>query len=205
MLDIDVLEDVKGRFGYPHTIIEISDEDILRKVIHGKALTLFSKFYPRSVMLYLGDMDIDTQRRNVFKIPSSKFDKILDVTDVIDGGGDKATFTFDGVDSIRVFGEENTIEFGTKNHIVKINAVHKPDLSSINFEHEEIFVHTCMVELARLILPIRKHFPTISTPVGEIQLDIETPQALIDGWEEFRREYYYHAGTYSSRKPFRIA
>jgi len=77
------------------------------------------------------------------------------------------------------------IDYTGNEIMVKAKCRHVNNLSSIPAAKYEKFNYLCLMETAKLILPIRKFNSQISTPLGDITPDIDTPQNLVDKYEEF--------------------
>ncbi len=211
------LDYVKNHLGHPFQIIELTDEEIMKKVIHGSAMTIFSNFVPHFEILYYTEKDYvgNTGRKQqldlmtittadpalVFVDPSlsqAKQDKLQVLKDKLILERNKELNIKERFISVQnIMNEIGDIEYKLINHstillnytgreiLVQTKCRHSYDLSTIPAAKYDKFNYLCLLELAKLILPIRKFNATIETPLGSLQPDVETPQILVDSFEEF--------------------
>jgi len=212
------LDYIKNHLGHPYQIIELSDDEIVKKVIHGTGMQIFSNFVPMFEFLYYQRTDyIDTTGRkqlinlsNIISpdpqlitidptLPQAEQDRLqkikdkmianrleelsikerfISVQDVMNETQMSITYKMYNHDKIMIDYTGNEI-------MVKVKCRHINNLSSIPARVYERFNHLCLIETSKLILPIRKFNSQISTPLGDIVPDLDTPQTLVDSYEEF--------------------
>jgi len=90
--------------------------------------------------------------------------------------------------------------------VIQMHKTHRQDLSSMNYEDFNRFKKLCLILTAKKILPIRRYNSQISTPIGEITVDVETVQMIADSLPEFIEKELDNVRTFAkNRTVFKIA
>lgn len=198
MTDSQCLSKIKKKLGFPFTVIEKEDIDILNDIIYDEALKMFSKFFPAETLIPRENCIKVSGYEALWEFPDSYKGKILTVKKVMDLNGDM-DFKFYPPNSIRIFGSE---EMSSSNHITIVaKTLHKQDLSTIQIIHESIFIEYCTILLAKELLVIKKEFNRIGTPIGDIELNTDVLQSYVDKEVEFVATNFTNSAKLSKRIP----
>jgi len=198
MTDVYCLRKIKQKLGFPYTIIEKSDEDILQDIIYDEALKTFSKFFPLEELIKREDCVKDDNYDAVWNFPTEYNNRILSVKKVIDLNNEW-DFRFISPGSIRIFNSETTTDSACITIIAK--TVHKKNLSTIPINQEDIFLEYCTILLAEELLPIKKEFARVGSPIGDIEINTELLQSYVDKKVEFKATNFNNSAKLSKRIP----
>ncbi len=215
------LDYIKNHLGHPYQIIELSDDEIVKKVIHGTGMQIFSNFVPMFEILYYQRSDYidNTGRKQIIDLkkiispdpqlitidptlPQAEQDRLQKIKDRMIANRLEELSIKERFISIQDVMNETQVSITYKmynNHqilidytgneiMIKAKCRHVDNLSSIPAAKYEKFNYLCLMETAKLILPIRKFNSQIETPLGAIVPDIDTPQILVDKFDEFINE-----------------
>ena len=198
MTDVYCLQKIKKKLGFPYTIIEKSDEDILQDIIYDEALKTFSKYFPLEELIRREDCEKDPNYEAVWNFPTNFQNRVISVKKVIDVNSEW-DFKLVTNNSIRIFGSETTTNQAYITIIAK--TLHKKDLSTIPINQEDIFIEYCTILLAEELLPIKKEFTRLGSPIGDIELNTEILQNIVDKKVEFMEKKFYNSAKLSKRIP----
>ena len=87
---------------------------------------------------------------------------------------------------------------------LKAKVAHPRDLSTVPINQQEIFIENALILVAKNILPIRDKYAVISSPIGQLQLNVEYIREIANREENFFREKLFNAAMLSKRIPMMI-
>lgn len=228
--ELVLLDIVKSTFGVPQNLIELDDERILH-ILTTEVRRDFSKYHPLEQTFTLTEADLVDAYSNIYNIPEEKCSEVLNVKLVLDdatsvlSGFSSANRQvdydlFDSLDrsllnqgSSRAgqltfrFQHPNLLtvnERSSNTLIVKANRLHLEDFSTVAFNEQDIVERYAKINIAEKLVGIRRKYGSFNTPLGEIQLDLETINEIISGKVEFM-ESERKAGNLTKRIPLIIA
>jgi len=197
MTDSYCLKRIKNKLGYPYQVIEKSDKDILEDIIHGDGRKLFSTHRPLQKYISNSDMIKSAIYKSVWEFPIDA--EIVTVERVVDSSGLDMSFDFIHPNKIRIYRAVN-INYT----VITAKVLHSKDLTSIPYNEEDIFIELCTILLAEELLPIKKEFARVGTPIGDIEMDIETVQRYVDSKQDFFDKKLHNVSKLSKRLPLRF-
>lgn len=225
--ELHLLEVVKDTFGVPHNLLELDDEKLLH-LLTNEVRRNFSKYHPMEKILYVNDANLVDQNSNVFLLPEDE--EIINVKSVIDTAystmsglnmrGRVGTDIYDLIDATLMnpgSSRDNQLTFKfqhpnilTVNErfsgelVIKANILHAIDFSTVSYNEIDLLEKYAKISVAERLLGIRRKYGTFNTPIGEIQLDLETINEIIQGKNEFI-ESERRVGNLSKRVPLIVA
>jgi len=201
---MDLLKYIKKSFGHPYQVVEISDEDITEEIIQDEALKQYSTYYPwiHTEPFDPDKMEINQFRDNNLTLDPEFFSGIVGISDAFYYD---QRITVTQIDKYNYKLHDRFTGIVATDILFKCKFVHKTDLSTMTIADMNRFKKLALILAAKKILPIRKYNNNISTPIGEIALDVETPQTLADSYDEFVEKELHNVSTFSSRLFFRLA
>jgi len=214
MTQIDVLNFIKQRLGHPYVPLELTDELIVTDIIQKEALQMYSNFYPfieyrQADMTMLPEFWVDFENEQPNESPHNITESNMimvkdeDLIAVMEIFGGQRNMDFTQIDRHKYLIHED-IHTRYIDIVLKMKKYHRKDLSTIKPQDYRRFMELCLILTAQRLLPIRKFASQISTPVGEIQLDVETVQTLADSWQEFKEKELDNVRTFARRSPLII-
>ena len=198
MTDSNCLRKMKKKLGFPHTIIEISDVEILQDIIHDEALKTFSTYFPAEAVIRREEMLQDSRYEAVYRFPEEYEGRIISVKNVLNIGG-KTDFQLIDNHSIRIYNYDDSLNGDSV--VINAKVIHKKDLSTIPINQEDIFLEYCTILLAEQILPIKKEFARLGSQIGDIEMSTDVIEKYADKKDDFKTTNFYNSAKLSKRFP----
>jgi len=217
---------VKLKLGHPYNPIELSDDEI-EDILKRRVILNFSKYFPVKETVILSDSNrINNKTYKVDKdLGNGKF--IINVLNIVPSGVQNTlvdtTNMYDYTSSLIINSmNKNIITFTKKeqedqfiltlsqnqshlsNLVVHIECTHAFDLSTFTLNQIETLEIMALSEISQVLIGIRSMYQTMSTNVGEINLNIDFLKENIEAFERIKDDLK-KAAIFSKRVPLYIA
>lgn len=219
-----LLNKVKGDLGFPYNIIEFTDDKIVEEVICSYSTRLtFSKRFPYEERIYVSEKDNenkDNMYSNRYTINSKNI--ILNITKLYpiyfsslvqllptQTGGDPLNDAIDGllydINKYEMnfnFIHPNIIEVyggGYGQFLLVAETIHSADLSTIPVNKQDIYITLVKGVLSEKLKTIRSKYGSLTTPFGELSLNIDLLDAAIQKKDDLFDKIDNNAGNLVKR------
>ena len=215
---METLKYIKSELGHPYVPIELDDTTIMNEIILGEALRTYSTYYPYvEERLVSADMypeewmstNPDTappnhspnrvSESNIIRIPDEDLIRLVKIV----SGVQELNFTQIDKHLYKIhYDIRNRLSGNTT--VLKMHKMHRKDFTTFTLEDFNRFNRLALILTAKRLLPIRQYNNNISTPIGEIQTDVETVQRIVDTWQEFYEKELDNVRSFSKRTILKI-
>ena len=230
--ETNLLKKVKSKLGYPHNPIEIDDAEIT-EILTDEALRDFSKYFPvkENFILDANNKVFDETRRYQLVLPAGQ--ELVSVQKIISGnifsaginvdsnnmisfglnGADdtlinaltKTTITYRLEANNIIFLNSNSISTSVGSGMVAVcHLTHAKDLSTLGVNQVETLETLSLKKVAERLVAIRSMYEIVSTPMGEVNLNLELLNKYIELGTTLEEELK-KAASLSGRSPVIIA
>ena len=221
--ELDLLDFVKNRLGFPYNVIELTDSEIL-DIIFKRVIPIFSKFFPLKELITLDNaVKISTNRYQLS--PSHTDQQIVGVIKILDSSNltdlnTSGSNMYDFSDTILMnsmnknvttftLENSNTEILITNNANVKLFALaevtHRRDLSTINPNQTDIIETIALAEVSERLISIRSMYNTINTNIGEVSLNLDKLKENVEKFTTLKEDKLLKASIFNKRVPMIIA